>query len=323
LLTILGFCFLIASAFFLRGIGVNDDSLYLKIGELVADGAVPYRDVWENKRQGLLLGGAHRRGGRSALAGAAGVSVLVRPRFFALGDRVHAARVRAGRFPLGRLGLFAFLRDLARLQPSHRSRLRLFGFAGLVLVCGRRRQSPVAWLGAGVFIGLAFLFKQYAAFYGLGLSLSLLLLAVVGHATWRDTVCRGTALAVGFAMVLAAGIGLANGKECGQSATKRLSPTPSSSPLSLSSYGTPSGLADASGRTAAAVALLVLLGSSGVRQTWTKHPDGAGLWMLAVTGWLLSCPPSGSPLPRGTTAASRWFHWQSLARPYCRRGGKA
>src|SRR5205823_5164948 len=84
----------------------------------------------------------------------------------------------------------------------------LFGFAGLALACGRR-QSAAAWFGAGLLVGLAFLCKQYAAFYVPGLGLSLLLLAAAGHTRWGDAVARGLALGAGFAAVLLAGVGWA------------------------------------------------------------------------------------------------------------------
>ena len=39
--------------FFLRGIGIFDDSVYLKIGELITHGLSPYRDVFDNKPPGI------------------------------------------------------------------------------------------------------------------------------------------------------------------------------------------------------------------------------------------------------------------------------
>src|SRR5438128_922498 len=166
LLTILGFCFLLAfPLFFLRGIGVMDDSLYLKMGELIADGAVPYRDVWENKTPGVYY--------LVALIAVVGDRHWLAPRVFlflfglgfslwviAFTRRTYgpaAARWSAWIFPLSYV-----LAQGYSLHTDHAC--ALFGFAGLTLACGRR-QSAAAWFGAGLLVGLAFLFKQYAAFY--------------------------------------------------------------------------------------------------------------------------------------------------------------
>src|SRR5215218_4731832 len=42
-----------APLYFARGIGIFDDSLYLKIGQLIVDGFKPYRDFYDTKPPSL------------------------------------------------------------------------------------------------------------------------------------------------------------------------------------------------------------------------------------------------------------------------------
>jgi len=42
-----------APLYFVRGIGIFDDSLYLKEGQLILDGFKPYRDFYDNKPPAL------------------------------------------------------------------------------------------------------------------------------------------------------------------------------------------------------------------------------------------------------------------------------
>src|SRR5215510_14925396 len=63
---------LVASSplYFVRGIGIFDDSLYLKAGQLILDGLKPYRDFYDNKPPGIyyLSAAIAAGGGRGWLA---------------------------------------------------------------------------------------------------------------------------------------------------------------------------------------------------------------------------------------------------------------
>jgi len=162
-----------APLFFARGIGVFDDSVYLKIGELILDGLIPYRDVFDIKPPGIYYLGA--------LIAWIGRSHWLAPRIFLFIFAVIfgawvieytrkywgnlAAYIVAGEFGLSYI--------IAQGYSFHTEQFcAFFGFAAIVVVSGKRRNASFSWLIAGFLLGLAFLFKQVAVIYLVAMILS-------------------------------------------------------------------------------------------------------------------------------------------------------
>ena len=190
--------------FFLRGVGVFDDSFFLKTGELVAAGAVPYRDFFENKTPATFylaaliahVGGGHWLAPRIflfLLAIALSLAV-VRYAWASFGPR--CALVVSVAFPVSYV--------ISQGYSLHAEQLlTLFGFLGVLCISGRRRESPFAWGVAGAAMGLAFLSKQSAATYLLGLLVAVSVTALFGRTKPRSAALMGGAAIIGFLVVLA------------------------------------------------------------------------------------------------------------------------
>ncbi len=150
---------------FLRRFGVFDDSLFLKIGELMAQGFLPYRDLYDNKPPGIYLFAAfaHGLGGGYTLAHRgflfiwlAGIIALT---YRWLGKWVSPLWASWGAWML------AVSMIVAQGYSFHTEAFAAgFAILGGMLVASRPR-SHSAWLGAGLCIGVAFSFKQPALLY--------------------------------------------------------------------------------------------------------------------------------------------------------------
>jgi hypothetical protein len=194
---------LTAPFFFLRGVGVFDDSLFLKTGEMIAQGALPYRDFYDNKPPGVYyvgaliawLGGGHWLAPRVflflfALAFGVCVVAFVRRRF---GDRAgHRAA-----------WLFGLSHVLAQGYSLHTEALcGFFGFLAACAVAGGRKRNVAAWFTAGALTGLAVLFKQPAVLYLVSLAGVLTILAFLGTIPWRRYLTSLVLLGLGSAAVI-------------------------------------------------------------------------------------------------------------------------
>jgi len=151
--------------FFLRGFGVFDDSLFLKFGELIASGGIPYRDFFDNKPPGTYLIGA----GIAWL----GQGHWLAPRFFLVVFALFYG-----------WGIIRFCRSVYREQVAYYATIfflpsyviaqgysfhtdQLAAIWGLAAAWAllRLRSTPVKFLVAGISVGVSFWFKQVAVLY--------------------------------------------------------------------------------------------------------------------------------------------------------------
>ena len=149
----------------LRRIGVFDDSLFLKIGELLTHGYLPYRDVYDNKPPGVYLFAAfaHMLGGGFILAHRiflfAWLATVIALAFRWLGKWVSPLWASWGAWMLA-------ASIIAAQGYSFHTEPFAAGFAILAgLMVASLPGSRSAWLGAGLCIGVAFSFKQPALLY--------------------------------------------------------------------------------------------------------------------------------------------------------------
>ncbi|MBD2208387.1 glycosyltransferase family 39 protein [Nostoc linckia FACHB-104] len=165
--TALSICLLFSSPlFFLRGIGIFDDSVFLKIGELIVDGLVPYRDVFDNKPPGIYY--------LAAVIAAISNNHWLAPRLFLF---VFAALfgiwvIKYTRNYWGDLAaylvawIFGLSYTITQGYSFHTDQFcAFFGFAAVVAISSKHSQARYSWFLAGLSIGVAFLFKQVAVIY--------------------------------------------------------------------------------------------------------------------------------------------------------------
>jgi hypothetical protein len=201
--TALSLCLILSSPlFFFRGIGIFDDSVFLKIGELILDGLVPYRDVFDNKPPGIYYLGA-------AIA-AISNSHWLAPRIFLF---VFAAVFGAWVIEYtnkywGRLAaylvawIFGLSYTIAQGYSFHTDQLcAFFGFAAIVAISGKRRHIKSSWLICGILISLAFLFKQVAVIYLAAIILAQLTATLGQKLSWQSLLSRCTLLVSGFVII--------------------------------------------------------------------------------------------------------------------------
>ena len=195
---------LVASAplYFARGIGVFDDSLYLKAGQLILDGLKPYRDFYDIKPPGIYY--------VSAAIAAVGGRGWLAPRIFlfAFAAVFQIAMVRWIHTHFGaRAAMFgAVLNGLSYpLAQGYSLHTEPFGalaaFAACCVVLPDTR-SIVRWGVAGALVGLAVLFKQTGVLYLAALGAFAVFDRQAGNAIPRLPL-RLTALVGGFTAVLA------------------------------------------------------------------------------------------------------------------------
>ncbi|MEH2163370.1 MAG: glycosyltransferase family 39 protein [Nostoc sp.] len=198
--TALGLCLILSSPlFFFRGIGIFDDSVFLKIGELILDGLVPYRDVFDNKPPGIYYLGA-------AIAAVSNSHWLAPRIFLFIFATVFGAWViQYTNKYWGRLAayfvawIFGISYTIAQGYSFHTDQFcAFFGFAAIVAISGERRYIKKSWLICGIFISLAFLFKQVAVIYLAAIILAQLTATIGKKLSWQSFLNRSIILVSGF-----------------------------------------------------------------------------------------------------------------------------
>lgn len=154
-----------APLYFVRGIGIFDDSLYLKAGQLVLDGLTPYKDFYDNKPPGIYY--------LSAAIAAVGGRGWLAPRIFL--------------FLFAALFQFALVRWIERqfgTRPATAAAVLLglsyplcqgyslhtepFGAAAAFAGCAILLANPSSmrtWFAAGALLGVSTIFKQTGVLY--------------------------------------------------------------------------------------------------------------------------------------------------------------
>jgi len=154
-----------APLFFLRGVGTFDDSVLLKFGEMLLDGAAPYRDFVDNKPPGNYLLAA-------ALLWLGDGSFWVTPRLFLYGTAVafvlivggHVRRHFGATAAMYAMPLAAAGHVMTQGYSLHtETPAAFFGLlATALLASGTGRRTLI---GAGALYGLAMLFKQTSVMF--------------------------------------------------------------------------------------------------------------------------------------------------------------
>lgn len=188
---------------FLRGIGVYDDSLFLKYGELILKGWRPYVDFIDYKPPVVLY--------LSAALSAIGGSHWLPPRLFLFlfaGSFAYAVIVisrRLGGVAAGSVASLLFLPSyfIAQGYSFHTEQFGAFlGFVGIYQVL--ISNSYARYFSAGVLCGLAFLCKQPCLLYVLPVLALPLADSLYERTDWGGNAGRAFAAAIGFAAPLGA-----------------------------------------------------------------------------------------------------------------------
>lgn len=290
---VLGLCLVLASPlFFLRGIGVFDDSLYLKFGELIAGGALPYRDFFDNKPPGIYyvaaaiawLGRGHWLAPR--------IFLFVFAVVFAGWVTSYTQKYWGAAAAYWTAWLFGLSYITSQGYSLHTDQFcAFFGFAGIVVVSGSRRNSFFAWLVAGVLVGIAFLFKQPAIIYLIAMALCQLAQMIGQKLLWRVALTRCAMLGTGFVTVLGVVITVTSWQGLGQTFYDAIVTN------GLLLAKAPVNLRSAIGLwlkvPAVSLTLLscaVLIESRSVRQSLRRNPNIAELVLLSLSGLLSLIP---------------------------------
>lgn len=154
-----------APFYFARGIGVFDDSLYLKAGQLILDGLIPYRDFYDIKPPGIyyLSAAIAAVGGRGWLApriflfAFAAIFQVVFVRWVQRQSGARAATIAAVL-----IGLSYPLCQGYSLHTEPFGAAAAFAACVVVLACA---PSMGRWALAGALLGLATIFKQTGILY--------------------------------------------------------------------------------------------------------------------------------------------------------------
>ena len=154
-----------APLYFARGIGIFDDSLYLKAGQLVLDGLKPYRDFYDNKPPGVYY--------VSAMIAAVGGRGWLAPRvfLFLFAAAFQVAVISRLERDFGRrvATIAAILLGLSYpLGQGYSLHTEPFGAAAAFAACAlvlTERPSLGLWTAAGALLGLATAFKQTGVLY--------------------------------------------------------------------------------------------------------------------------------------------------------------
>ncbi|HEX7794226.1 MAG TPA: glycosyltransferase family 39 protein, partial [Vicinamibacterales bacterium] len=191
-----------APLYFSRGIGVFDDSLFLKEGQLILDGLRPYRDFYDIKPPGIFY--------LSAMIAAVGGRGWLAPRiflfFFAAVFQIGVMRWLQQRFD-GRVSIFAaiFLGLSYPLGQGYSLHTEQFGSAAAFLACVvilAGLPSTGRWALAGALLGLSTVFKQTGVLYLAAFLLFAVLDAKRQNSGARAMMTTLSALCGGFAAVL-------------------------------------------------------------------------------------------------------------------------
>lgn len=183
----------------LRRLGVFDDSLFVKIGELCAQGLLPYRDVYDNKPPGVYLFAAfaHLLGGGNILAHRIflfiWLAAVITLAFGWLRRRISPFWASWGAWMLA-------ASVIASQGYSFHTEAFAAGFAMLGgMMVASFPLSRLAWLGAGLSIGFAFSFKQPALLYAA---------AFLPWLWWSEWKSKSLGLALARSVLFLAGLAL-------------------------------------------------------------------------------------------------------------------
>ena len=154
-----------APIYFARGIGIFDDSVYLKAGQLMLDGLKPYRDFYDNKPPGVYY--------VSAAIAAVGGRGWLAPRvflfLFAAGFQVGFVSWLQRRFDAGVATITAVFLGLAYpLCQGYSLHTEPFGAVAASAACALLLADAPSWrhwLAAGALAGVATAFKQTGVLY--------------------------------------------------------------------------------------------------------------------------------------------------------------
>jgi hypothetical protein len=154
-----------APIYFARGIGIFDDSLYLKAGQLILDGLKPYRDFYDNKPPGIYY--------VSAMIAAVGGRGWLAPRIFlflfAAAFQVALIRWLQRRFDARVATIAAVLIGLSYpMCQGYSLHTEPFGAAAAFAACALLLSDAPSlrrWAAAGALLGLATAFKQTGVLY--------------------------------------------------------------------------------------------------------------------------------------------------------------
>jgi hypothetical protein len=193
-------------------VDVVDDQLFGYFGWRIAHGAVPYKDVWDNKPPGIywinalgFLIGADSYGGVVFLCVAAVTAALAA--FFVIATSVYF-RGAAGVATV----LASFYLTHAFFQgATNRTETFLMAFELIAVALyfrGFARDRWWKWLLAGVCCGCAVLFKQVGLAAWGALGLHTIILVIMRDLGWRDGLRRCLLLLGGLLVVVAAATGV-------------------------------------------------------------------------------------------------------------------
>lgn len=154
-----------APIYFARGIGIFDDSLYLKAGQLILDGLKPYRDFYDNKPPGIYY--------VSAMIAAVGGRGWLAPRIFlflfAAAFQFALIRWLQRRFDTRVATIAAVLIGLSYpMCQGYSLHTEPFGAAAAFAACTLLLSDAPSlrrWAAAGALLGLATAFKQTGVLY--------------------------------------------------------------------------------------------------------------------------------------------------------------
>lgn len=190
--------------FFLRGIGVFDDSVYLKIGELINQGLHPYKDVFDNKPPGIYylaaliawIGRNHWLTNRLFLfifAAILGFSVIKYTRYIWTNQAAYFAAF-----------IFGTSYIITQGYSFHTEQFcTALGFAAICIVSQKRSHQLINWIISGCLVGIAFLFKQVAILYLIAFICCELFLALTKVKNSTTAIRRCVFLLLGFCLSIA------------------------------------------------------------------------------------------------------------------------
>ncbi len=191
-----------APLYFVRGIGIFDDSVHLKIGQLILDGLKPYRDFYDNKPPGLYYVSAAIAavGGRGWLAPR--IFLFLFAAAFQFGVCRWLQRVLGGRVAMIAGVLLGLSYPLCQGYSLH---TEPFGAAAAFAACALVFTAPTStrrWAAAGLLLGLATIFKQTGVLYVAALGGFAIYDSRRRQEKGLSGVTRVISLSAGFAVVL-------------------------------------------------------------------------------------------------------------------------
>ena len=192
-----------APLYFVRGIGIFDDSVFLKAGQLILDGLTPYRDFYDNKPPGLYYVAA----AIAAIGGRGWLAPRIFLFLFAAVFQVALVRWLHQQFGTRPAAIGALLIGLSYpLCQGYSLHTEPFGAAAAFAACvvvladtsSRRR-----WAVAGALLGLGVVFKQTGVLYVAAFAAFALLESRHQPARFATFIGRMASLSAGFIAALA------------------------------------------------------------------------------------------------------------------------